>query len=185
MDAVHAIVLLADGFEEIEAVTPVDVLRRAGVTVTVAGLKAGPARGSRGVTMVPDATLDEVASGRFDLVVLPGGMPGARTLGEDARVRKLIRDARDREAWVAAICAAPAMVLAPLDLLAGIPATGHPSMKERVPDWRVQPVVTSGKVVTSQGPGTAMAFALTLVKHLLGDEKAAQIASPMIVRWEA
>ena len=174
---------LAESFEEIEAVTVIDVLRRAGIEVVVASLSPGPVRGSRGVTVVPDVVIDEVVERRFDMVVLPGGMPGARTLGEDPRIGRLVRQAAGDGRWIGAICAAPAMVLAKNGLLGESPATGHPSMKDALPTYRAEPVVTSGRIVTSQGPGTAMAFALTLVRHLLGDERARAVAGPMLVEY--
>lgn len=180
----RVLVPLAAGFEEIEAVTVIDVLRRAGVEVVVAGLTAGPIKASRGVVVVPDTTLDDVVESPFDMVVLPGGMPGAKTLGGDPRVRKVVEKTRERQRWVAAICAAPAMVLEPAGLLEGVPATGHPSMKDKLSSYTEQRVVTSGRLVTSQGPGTAMEFALDLVRHLCGEPKAREVAAPMLARWD-
>jgi 4-methyl-5(b-hydroxyethyl)-thiazole monophosphate biosynthesis len=180
----RVLVPLAEGFEEIEAVTVIDVLRRAGIEVVVAGLTAGPLKASRGVVVVPDVLLDDVVDQPFDMVVLPGGMPGAKTLGADARVRKVVERTRDRQRWVAAICAAPAMVLEPAGLLKDVPATGHPSMRDKLSAYTDQRVVTSGRMVTSQGPGTAMEFALDLVRHLCGEPKAREVAAPMLARWD-
>jgi 4-methyl-5(b-hydroxyethyl)-thiazole monophosphate biosynthesis len=180
----RVLVPLAEGFEEIEAVTVIDVLRRAGVEVVVAGLTPGPLRASRGVVVVPDALLDDVWEQPFDMVVLPGGMPGAKTLGMDDRVRKVLERTRERQRWVAAICAAPAMVLEPAGFLSGVEATGHPSLSDKVKSYIDQRVVTAGRMVTSQGPGTAMEFALELVRHLCGEPKAREVAAPMLARWD-
>jgi 4-methyl-5(b-hydroxyethyl)-thiazole monophosphate biosynthesis len=181
----RVLVLLAESFEEIEAVTPIDVLRRAGAQVVVASLSRGPVRGARGVSIVPDLPLDDLLElpwVPFEAVVLPGGMPGAQTLGEDGRVGRLLEGFMLEGRWIAAICAAPAMVLQKHGLIGDRPATCHPSMKDRLPAWVDRTVVVSGKLITSQGPGTAMEFALTLVRNLCGDEIAQSVAASMIVR---
>ena len=180
----RVLVPLAEGFEEIEAVTVIDVLRRAGVEVVAAGLKPGPIKASRGVVMMADALLDDVLEQKFDMVVLPGGMPGAKALGADERVRRVLERARDRNHWVAAICAAPAMVLEPGGFIKGAPATGHPSLADKVSTYTGQRVVTHGRLVTSQAPGTSMEFALELVRHLCGEPKAREVAEPMLARWD-
>jgi len=120
-----ALVLFADGSEELEAVSVINILRRAGVNVTVAGLHGGPLRGSRGTVLVPDATLDEALTRQYDMVVLPGGQPGSDNLKADARVLKLVRQMHDADKYVAAICAAPS-VLATAGLLDGKRATSFP-----------------------------------------------------------
>lgn len=180
----RVLVPLAEGFEEIEAVTVIDVLRRAGVEVVAAGLKPGPVKASRGVVVVPDALLDDVLEHSFDMIVLPGGMPGAKTLGTDERILGLLQRARERQRWVAAICAAPAMVLQPSGFLSGIRSTGHPSLSDKVPSYTDQRVVTHGRLVTSQAPGTSMEFALELVRQLCGEPKAREVAAPMLARWD-
>ncbi|NMC70114.1 MAG: DJ-1/PfpI family protein [Myxococcales bacterium] len=180
-----ALVILADGFEELEAAAPITVLRRAGVEVTVAGLHDKPVRGSRGVTFVPDAALDWVADQPFDLVVLPGGMPGTLNLRNSPLVSHVLRVAQQRGVLIAAICAAPT-VLAAMGLLQGRRATAHASVRaelslactELVVD---SPVVTDGKFVTSAGAGTAVEFALELVRLLLGDAKAREVARAMMI----
>lgn len=179
----RVLVPLAEGFEEIEAVCVIDTLRRAGLEVVAAGLKPGPVKASRGVVIVPDALLDDVLDQFFHLIVLPGGMPGAKTLGTDPRIRKLLETARGGTGWIGAICAAPAMVLEPLGILEGIPATGHPSLSDRLPSYNGQRVVTHGRLVTSQGPGTSIEFALELVRQLCGEPKAREVAAPMLARW--
>lgn len=168
------LVPLAPGFEELEAVTIMDLLRRAGVEVISAGLAAGPVTASRGTVLLPDTTLDEALKQNYDMVVLPGGMPGAKHLNEDARIKPLLRKMADSGKFTGAICAAP-FVLAEAGLLAGKRATSYPGFvdKMNLPDVRYvnDPVVIDGKIITSRGPGTAMDFALTLIETLLGKAK--------------
>ena len=166
------LVLFADGSEELEAVTVVNILRRAGVSVTLAGLNAGALRGSRGTLLVPDATLDDAMMRSYDMVVLPGGQPGTDNLKADARVLKLMQQMSHQGKYVTAICAAPS-VLATAGLLDGKQATCFPGALDAFPQVMQQPsaVVEDGKLITSRGPGTAMDFALTLVERLVGKEK--------------
>ena len=177
------LVPLAEGFEEIEAVTIVDVLRRAGLDVTVAGLRPGAVTGSHGIAVTPDADLGDLDTTSFTMVVLPGGQPGTRHLAEDARVVALVRRLHEEGRPVAAICAAP-LVLHKAGVLGGVHVTSHPSVRGMLPgvDVRSEPrVVRSGHVTTSQGAGTAMDFALALVADLCGDEKSAELGRAMVV----
>jgi len=162
-----ALVLFADGSEELEAVTVINILRRGGIEVTVAGLRAGPLRGSRGTMLVPDTTLDSALAQEYDLIVLPGGLPGADHLRDDARVAGLLRKMHDAGRYVSAICAAPS-VLANAGLLDGKRATCYPGALDNFPAVQRQTaaVVEDGKLITSRGPGTAMDFALTLLERL-------------------
>lgn len=174
---------LAPGFEEIEAVTIVDVLRRADIEVHVAGLARGPVRGSHGIELVTDGTLDDVDPSDLAMIVLPGGMPGTTNLRADVRILALVRALESSGRTVAAICAAPT-VLAAAGVLAGRRATAHPSVRAQLPGATVvdQPVVVrSGPVVTSQGVGTALEFALALVEELRGAEKARELRRAMLV----
>jgi protein deglycase len=175
------LVILAEGFEEIEAITPIDVLRRAGAEVTVAGLTGDPVRGSRGVTVVPDTALTAVAELEFDLVVLPGGMPGATNLRNDETVRAVLEKAIAADRTVGAICAAPAVVLDSLGYLKGRRATCHPALAGEMTSGENtdERVTVDGNLITSKGPGTAMEFALALVEHLFGPEAAAEVNAPM------
>jgi 4-methyl-5(b-hydroxyethyl)-thiazole monophosphate biosynthesis len=178
------LVPLADGFEELEAVTIVDVLRRAGLDVVTAGLRAGPVRGAHGIAVQPDAELSKVDGASFQMMVLPGGMPGAENLKQDARVIALLRELHGSGRHVAAICAAP-MVLAHAGLLTGQPATAYPGFREKLTGAKVvedQRVVKAGRVTTSQGPGTALEFALALVRELRGGGVADELARGMLVR---
>jgi protein deglycase len=167
----RALVPLADGFEEVEAVTVIDLLRRGGVEVVSAGLAPGPVTGSHGLTIAPDASLDTVFEQDFDMVVLPGGMPGAKHLAADARVIALLKRMAGAGRTTAAICAAPS-VLAKAGLLANKRATSYPGFLK--PDsapglaLSVEAVVEDGEVITSRGPGTAMDFALALLERLEG-----------------
>jgi 4-methyl-5(b-hydroxyethyl)-thiazole monophosphate biosynthesis len=165
----RVLVPLAPGFEELEAVTIVDVLRRAGVEVVTAALGANPVVGSHDVAVHADRTLDDVLAEDFDMVCLPGGMPGTRHLREDPRVLELVRRHAARRAHVAAICAAPS-VLAAAGVLEGRRATSFPGFLDATGGAMPssQPVVVDGRVVTSRGPGTALDFALVLVEELAG-----------------
>jgi 4-methyl-5(b-hydroxyethyl)-thiazole monophosphate biosynthesis len=165
------LVPLAQGCEELEAVTIIDLLRRAGIEVVAAGLDAGIVRGSRGTQIVPDATLDAVLNDDYDMIALPGGMPGSQHLREDARVQALIRKMAHDGRYTAALCAAPT-ALASAGVLEGKTVTGYPGSVEKmaVPgmNYTGAAVEVDGKVVTSRGPGTAMDFALTLIELLAG-----------------
>jgi 4-methyl-5(b-hydroxyethyl)-thiazole monophosphate biosynthesis len=178
----RVLVPLAPGFEEIEAVTVVDVLRRAGVTVDVAGTAPGPVTGSHGITLTPDRTLADATADDYDLIALPGGMPGTLHLRENAAVVRLVRDLAAGGRWTTAICAAPT-VLAAAGLTAGRTVTSHPSVAEALGDarYREEPVVVDGRVITSRGAGTAMEFALALVERLVDVETASRLRTQMVV----
>ncbi len=169
----RVLVPLAPGCEELEAVTIIDLLRRAGVEVVTAGLDDGLVRCSRGTVLMPDTTLDDVLDDTFDMIVLPGGLPGADHLDNDPRIQRLLRELAERGGYTAAICAAP-KVLASAGLLDGREATAYPGVLTATgqPGIRVldQPVVRDGQVITSRGPGTAMDFALELIETLMGRE---------------
>ncbi len=163
---------LAHGCEEMEAVTLIDLLRRAGVTVTVAGLETGPVTASRGVVLLPDTTLDAVLDQDFDMVVLPGGLGGAQRLEADQRIAALLRRMAEQGRFVAAICAAP-RVLAKAGLLKDRVATAYPGILDGQPEIRLSSaaVVRDGTFITSRGPGTALDFALNLIEILCGREQ--------------
>lgn len=171
-----ALVLFADGSEELEAITVVNILRRAGVSVTLAGLSAGPLRGSRGVMLMPDRTIDDVLHDDFDMIVLPGGQPGTNNLKADVRVLGLVQRIAQQGKYVTAICAAPA-VLATAGLLDGKQATSYPGTLDHFKNVKQQhaAIVEDGKFITSRGPGTAMDFALTLAERLAGPAKRKEV----------
>ncbi len=177
------LVPLAAGCEELEAVTIIDLLRRAGIEVVTAGLQPGIVKASRGTQLVPDTLLDSVLRDNFDMVVLPGGMPGAQHLKEDSRVQALLKRFAAEGKYTAAICAAP-MALAVAGLLSGHKATGYPGMLEELElgdvELQDRPVVRDGKVVTSRGPGTAMDFALELVEILAGRAKRQEVEAALV-----
>jgi protein deglycase len=179
----RALVPLAQGCEELEAVTIIDLLRRAAVEVVTAGLEPGPVKASRGVVLVPDTTLEAVQDQRFDLVVLPGGLPGADHLERDPRIRRLLQRTIAEGHHAAAICAAP-KVLASAGLLDGKRATAYPGVLDAKALPRVQldpaPVVRDGQVITSRGPGTAMDFALELVELLCGPARRAEVEAGLV-----
>ena len=175
----RVLVPLADGFEEIEAVTIIDLLRRAGIEVTVAALAGSEVRGSHDIRLQADTTLAAV-SGEFDMIVLPGGMPGAANLENDPRVIERLRRMAADGRYVAAICAAP-RVLARAGVLEGRNATSFPGFLDAHNAPRTTltdaPVVVDGKIVTSRGAGTAMDFGLELIGLLLGSEARVQVES--------
>jgi protein deglycase len=176
----NALVLLADGFEEIEATAIVDVLRRAGVTVTTAALGQNPVRGSHGIALVADRALDGTDDSSFDAIVLPGGMPGSKNLKEDPRVTELLSRSAAQGKVVAAVCAAP-IALEAAGVLAGKRATAYPGHELPSARYSEDRVVVDGNVVTSRGPGTAIEFSLVLVEKLAGAPTAERLRSAMLV----
>jgi 4-methyl-5(b-hydroxyethyl)-thiazole monophosphate biosynthesis len=177
------LVAIADGTEEIEAVTCIDVLRRAGADVTVASVGELQVEASRGVKLVADTRIADCAGKQFDAIVLPGGMPGAEHLRDSSELTGLLKEQAEAGRLCAAICASPAVVLAHHGLLEGKKATCHPGFVSELADTEAveQRVVVDGKCITSRGPGTAMEFALQLVETLYGADKRAEVAEPMVV----
>ena len=168
------LVPIADGSEELEAITIVDLLRRADFEVTIAGLDEGPITASRGTVIVPDKTLEAALKDDYDMVVLPGGMPGADNLNKDSRVHELLKTMANSGKFVGAVCAAP-FVLANAGVLRGKKATAYPGFLERMDLDDVEitggVVERDGNIITSRAAGTAMDFALELIEALAGREK--------------
>jgi len=182
----RALVPIANGVEDIETVTLIDVLRRARIEVTVASIERETlVTCARGCKLTADTTLNEIKKESFDLIAVPGGSAGAAALGKNRALIEMIKANRTARRWYAAICAAPALVFAQNDLLEGKRATCFPSFKDQLPRFIDAPVVVDGHCVTSQGPGTALAFALKLVELTLGEDKARKVAEEMIVPLEA
>ncbi|HEY8239910.1 MAG TPA: DJ-1 family glyoxalase III [Kiritimatiellia bacterium] len=177
----RVLVPLADGCEELEAVAIIDTLRRAEWDVVVAGLKEGTVTASRGVKLVPDTTLDEVDLDSFDLVVLPGGNNGVVNLMADERILGALRRFRAAGKTIAAVCAAP-LVLQKAGVIDGMKMTCYPSVAPQITKaTRLgDKVVIDGKLITSQGPGTSIAFALAIIEHVDGREKSARVAEGMV-----
>ena len=170
--------LLADGFEEIELVTPVDLLRRAGVEIVVAAMHGTGATGRSGIQLTADASLEDVVAGEFDLLLIPGG-PGVAELRRDGRAAALAREFMEANKTVAAICAAP-MVLMDAGLLVGRRFTAHRSVRDVLVDALDDKVVIDGNLITSRGAGASLEFALALVCHLAGQAMANKVAADIM-----
>jgi 4-methyl-5(b-hydroxyethyl)-thiazole monophosphate biosynthesis len=179
----RVLVPLAPGFEEIEAVTIIDILRRAHVEVTVAGTADGPIVGSRRVPIIPDTTLDAVAGSRFDMIVLPGGGEGTANLRRDPRIAEIVKRQAERGGNLAAICAAPT-VLADAGLLDRKRVTSYPSYQSEfsASDYRTDRVVIDGRLITSRSPGTALEFALVLVERLVGPDESRRVGRDVLAQ---
>ncbi|MBC8519392.1 MAG: DJ-1/PfpI family protein [Gammaproteobacteria bacterium] len=178
---ISVLVPLAEGFEELEAITIVDLLRRAGIKVVVAGLSDGPIKASRDTVHIADMSLDEALQQDYEMVVLPGGLPGADHLNADPRIHKLVQKMAAEDRYTAAICAAP-KVLADAGVLNGKEATSYPGFLQGTSANIIEDadVVSDGKVITSRGPGTAMDFALELIEALLGREARQDVEEPLV-----
>tara|TARA_B100000686_G_C16554501_1_gene844389 strand:+ start:146 stop:709 length:564 start_codon:yes stop_codon:yes gene_type:complete len=176
-------VLLAPGFEETETIIPVDILRRSGARVTLAGLQSGPIEGSRGVFILSDHNLNDLNHMDYDLVVLPGGQPGTSNLQKDERVLKLLRSMHSRGKLIAAICAAP-IVLQSAGILEGQALTSHPSVKEHLHSIKFSEnrVVVDQNIITSQGPGTAMEFSMKLVEFLFDQDRVEKVNKQFLAK---
>ncbi len=175
-------VLLAEGFEEIEALTVVDLLRRARIYVdTAAVADEYMVRGSHGIAVQTEDLFSEVDFEDFDMLVLPGGLPGTTNLGDHSGVRKVIRDFAEKDKYIAAICAAPTL-LGSLGLLKGKRVTCYPSMEKQISGAVLTgaPVMSDENIITGQGVGAAIEFALNLIAVLMGDEKAQEIAEAIV-----
>ncbi|MDR0473257.1 MAG: DJ-1/PfpI family protein [Treponema sp.] len=187
----NVIVLLAEGFEEVEALTPVDYIRRAGIEVlTVAVGEGRTVKGARGIPVIADTTLKECQGKAefWDAVILPGGMPGAAKLAASEETCGLLKKMAAAGKWLCAICAAPALVLAPLGLLSGRRFTCYPGMETKVQagEWSQERVVVSGNptgggIITSRGAGTAGAFAVAIIGQLLSEAQGEKIAKSVLL----
>ncbi|MBU1853853.1 MAG: DJ-1/PfpI family protein [Candidatus Omnitrophica bacterium] len=188
-----AIIVLAEGFEEIEAVTCIDILRRAGIDITVVGLsdiEVSPStslridgeqsraiQGAHGISIIVDKNLGDIAPD-YDAIIFPGGMPGAKNLADSKKVKTLIQKMHAEGKLIAAICAAPAVVLAPTGILKDKSATCYPGMQENLgsdTSYKEDDVVVDENIITSRGPATAISFSLKIAEKLVGKETADNI----------
>lgn len=172
---------LARGFEEIEALAVVDILRRAEIEVVIAALHPGPVEGARRVNVIPDTTIEAVNAGSFDMIILPGGQPGTDNLNADLRIHALLKEFDSGNKLIGAICAAP-IILAAAGLLTGKRATSYPSYSGKLGGaiHEDKPVVLDGNIITSKGVGTAINFSLEIVALLEGRHKADAIAKAIL-----
>ena len=170
-------ILLAPGFEEAEALVPVDMLRRANIETATVSITGEPVPGSHGVTVTANITLDRVDLSRADMIVLPGGGPGYKNLGKEPRVEELVRKAAEKGLWLAAICAAPTL-LGRWGLLEGKNAVCYPGMEEGLTGAQPrmdQGFVVDGKIITGRAAGSAFDFGLALVEALAGKEESDKV----------
>lgn len=177
------LLLVHDGFEEMEALTPVDLCRRAGIEVCFCSMTGQSVlHGAHGIDVSADALFDEIDVNRFDMVVLPGGLPNSTSLRDDERVIGVLNDFAVANKWLGAICAAP-IALERAGLLVGKKATSYPGClaDEAACNYMTEPVVVDGRIVTSRGAGTAMYFALKIVEVLVSLEKAQEIGKGIML----
>ncbi len=180
----NVIVPLAEGFEEIEAVTIIDVLRRAGANVTTIYLTINPVTGSHGIPIMADKAIEAVAASDFDCIALPGGMPGSKNLRDDKRIIELVRDFNEKNKIIGAVCAAP-IVLAKAGILSGKKATCFPGHESELAGALIVsvPVVRDERIITGKGPGCALPFSIELVEALYGREIASKLRDTMQIYW--
>ncbi|XP_078094941.1 Parkinson disease protein 7 homolog [Mustelus asterias] len=183
----RALVILAKGAEEMETVIPTDLLRRAGVTVTVAGLTCKePIACSRDVVICPDSSLEDAAKqGPYDVIVLPGGNLGAQNLAESPAVKEILKAQDCRNGLIAAICAGPTALLAH-GIGYGKKVTTHPLAKDKMMNgdhytYSEARVQIDGNILTSRGPGTSFEFGLAIIEQLLGKEEAEKVKAPLVL----
>lgn len=187
MAAKNSYIFLAPGVEEVEAVATIDALRRAGMpVVTVAVADNNQVKGATGQILVADSLINEVDTSDADWLIIPGGDPGAQNLYANETVRVKIMDQYNKKGRIASICAGPAVVLAPLGVLKGKTATCYPGLGDAINNnggqYVEQTVVVEPDLITSEGPGTTLPFALAIIRATLGDSAAESVASGMLVR---
>ena len=190
------IVFLAEGFEEVEAVTPIDYLRRAGAEVTIAAIEQGSSKlpnfcikGARGVSICADISIKELEkqgkmnAGNWDAVVIPGGMPGASNIAASKETSELLKEMAGAGKLVCAICASPVIVLEPLGLIAERNYTCYPGMENKAINakWSEEKVVIDGNIITSRGAGTAGLFSAAIISKLFGEEEGEKIARAVLL----
>lgn len=172
-------ILLADGFEEAEALVPADLLRRAGVEVALVGVTGQTVTGGHGIAVVSDLMLNQVETEKMEMLMIPGGLGGVENIAANAAAMELVKTAAQSDCYLAAICAAPSIVLGPVGILNGRKATCYPGMEAGMTGAQAQKrqsVVVDGDIVTGEGPGAAFDFGLKLVEALKGADAAKQVA---------
>lgn len=176
-------VLLGTGFEEMEAIAPIDLLRRAGISVLTVGVDGKAITGSHGITVEADITLDQMDLTELEMIVLPGGLGGVATARSSQPALDALRFAYENDKYVAAICAGPT-VLAELGIIGTSPATCYPGCESGMGDAAVveAPWVTSGKLITGASAGCAIPFALALIEALKGKDEASRIEKQIVIR---
>ncbi|MBE5997668.1 MAG: DJ-1/PfpI family protein [Lachnospiraceae bacterium] len=175
-------IMIANGCEEIEALTAVDLLRRAGIGIDMVSITAQKnVKGSHGICFETDLTIEEFDPDAYDGVILPGGMPGTKNLGESAKVTETVRSFREQGKLTAAICAAPT-VFGACGILEGRKAACYPGLEDKLTgaDVKYDDVVKDGSVITSRGMGTAIPFALALIAYFLGEDEAEAMAQKIV-----
>lgn len=170
-----ALVVIAEGIEELETVTISDLLVRGGIHVTLASVNGLQVTAARGLILTADTVLTSLVDD-FDVLICPGGNLGAQNQAASRALSALLLARHKKRQWIAAICAAPAVVLAPLGILNGRKATGFPSLRDALPEYCDEPVVVDGHIITSQGPATAAQLALSILNLLQGEEVAQDVA---------
>lgn len=178
-----ALFLLADGFEDVEAITPMDALSRAGVQVIRCGVTGKTVTASHGLKVVADITIDEV-EGDYDLIYLPGGMPGSTNLRASEKVCQLVRKQNAEKRLIASICAAPAVVLGPCGVLDGREATCYPGSEEFYPGFEFfsDGVVISENIITAKAAGWAWEMGFAIISYLFDEEKSAEVMNSVYYR---
>ncbi len=177
--------ILAHGFEEVEAVTPIDILRRGGIDVVIAGIGDNKIIGSHGISIECDTTIGQIDAVDFDGVVIPGGLTGANNISESEEAGRFIESIYQNKKIVAAICASPSIVLSPLKVLDGKKSTGYPGFENGFSEFvelKTDKVVVDGNIITSKGPGTAADFSFAILEYLVGQEKAESVAKAMLYK---
>ncbi|PKL48845.1 MAG: DJ-1 family protein [Planctomycetes bacterium HGW-Planctomycetes-1] len=178
------LVAVADGIEELEAIAIIDCLGRAGAELTIASVGKQQIATARKVKITADCLISDCSAKTYDLIVLPGGLPGAESFRDSRELIEMLKKQKEAGRFYAAICASPAVVFAHHGLLAGKKATCYPGMENKLPDASAanQRIVVDGNCITSQGPGTALEFSLKLVELLFGNEKSQELAKAILAR---
>ena len=177
----NVLVPLADGFEELEATTIIDILNRAGANVTIAAIGSLEVEGTHNISILAETSISDCTNKIYDLIALPGGMPGATNLFESIDLKQLLLKQNAENRYLAAICASPAIVFQPHGLLKKKKATCYPAFAKQLEHFERKNVVRDGNVITSQGPGTAIEFSLKLVEVLFGEKKVLELKQAMLI----